>query len=118
MSQTGISAPIDRAGRPVGGDADPRGLRNPQLRLRRLGLEGAGLKWPNDLVWQNRKLGGILQIYEKFQGGDPRQHPDTLLRFQHRFARRFEQQRPCPKRADFGSRDHAAALSASQRSRG
>jgi BirA family biotin operon repressor/biotin-[acetyl-CoA-carboxylase] ligase len=28
--------------------------------LRRLGLEGVGLKWPNDLVWQNRKLGGIL----------------------------------------------------------
>jgi BirA family biotin operon repressor/biotin-[acetyl-CoA-carboxylase] ligase len=28
--------------------------------LRSLGLEGVGLKWPNDLVWQNRKLGGIL----------------------------------------------------------
>jgi BirA family biotin operon repressor/biotin-[acetyl-CoA-carboxylase] ligase len=28
--------------------------------LRRLGIEGVGLKWPNDLVWQNRKLGGIL----------------------------------------------------------
>jgi BirA family transcriptional regulator, biotin operon repressor / biotin---[acetyl-CoA-carboxylase] ligase len=28
--------------------------------LRRAGVEGVGLKWPNDLVWQNRKLGGIL----------------------------------------------------------
>jgi len=28
--------------------------------LRRLGVEGVGLKWPNDLVWQHRKLGGIL----------------------------------------------------------
>lgn len=28
--------------------------------LRRLGVEGVGLKWPNDLFWQDRKLGGIL----------------------------------------------------------
>jgi BirA family biotin operon repressor/biotin-[acetyl-CoA-carboxylase] ligase len=28
--------------------------------LQRFGANGAGLKWPNDLVWQNRKLGGIL----------------------------------------------------------
>jgi BirA family transcriptional regulator, biotin operon repressor / biotin---[acetyl-CoA-carboxylase] ligase len=28
--------------------------------LRRLGVEGVGLKWPNDLIWQQRKLGGIL----------------------------------------------------------
>lgn len=28
--------------------------------LRRLGVEGIGLKWPNDLMWQQRKLGGIL----------------------------------------------------------
>jgi BirA family transcriptional regulator, biotin operon repressor / biotin---[acetyl-CoA-carboxylase] ligase len=28
--------------------------------LRRLGMEGVGLKWPNDLIWQQRKLGGIL----------------------------------------------------------
>jgi len=28
--------------------------------LRRLGIEGVGLKWPNDLQWQGRKLGGIL----------------------------------------------------------
>ncbi|HKS56448.1 MAG TPA: biotin--[acetyl-CoA-carboxylase] ligase [Steroidobacteraceae bacterium] len=26
----------------------------------RLGVEGVGLKWPNDLIWQQRKLGGIL----------------------------------------------------------
>jgi BirA family biotin operon repressor/biotin-[acetyl-CoA-carboxylase] ligase len=26
----------------------------------RLGIEGVGLKWPNDLIWQQRKLGGIL----------------------------------------------------------
>lgn len=28
--------------------------------FRRLGVQGVGLKWPNDLIWQNRKLGGIL----------------------------------------------------------
>ena len=28
--------------------------------LQRFGASAAGLKWPNDLVWQNRKLGGIL----------------------------------------------------------
>ena len=28
--------------------------------FRRLGIEGIGLKWPNDLIWQQRKLGGIL----------------------------------------------------------
>jgi BirA family transcriptional regulator, biotin operon repressor / biotin---[acetyl-CoA-carboxylase] ligase len=28
--------------------------------LERLGAHGVGLKWPNDLIWQNRKLGGIL----------------------------------------------------------
>jgi BirA family transcriptional regulator, biotin operon repressor / biotin---[acetyl-CoA-carboxylase] ligase len=28
--------------------------------FRRLGIDGVGLKWPNDLIWQRRKLGGIL----------------------------------------------------------
>ena len=28
--------------------------------LRRFGAEEAGLKWPNDLTWRNRKFGGIL----------------------------------------------------------
>ena len=28
--------------------------------LRRYGVEELGVKWPNDLVWQQRKLGGIL----------------------------------------------------------
>lgn len=28
--------------------------------FQRLGVEGIGLKWPNDLIWQRRKLGGIL----------------------------------------------------------
>ncbi|MBM0108015.1 biotin--[acetyl-CoA-carboxylase] ligase [Steroidobacter sp. S1-65] len=28
--------------------------------FQRLGIEGVGLKWPNDLQWQARKLGGIL----------------------------------------------------------
>jgi BirA family biotin operon repressor/biotin-[acetyl-CoA-carboxylase] ligase len=28
--------------------------------FRRLGVHGIGLKWPNDLIWQQRKLGGIL----------------------------------------------------------
>jgi BirA family biotin operon repressor/biotin-[acetyl-CoA-carboxylase] ligase len=28
--------------------------------LRASGITGAGLKWPNDIIWQRRKLGGIL----------------------------------------------------------
>src|SRR5690606_2129211 len=26
----------------------------------RLAVEGVGLKWPNDLLWSGRKLGGVL----------------------------------------------------------
>ncbi|TAN49337.1 MAG: bifunctional biotin--[acetyl-CoA-carboxylase] ligase/biotin operon repressor BirA [Methylococcaceae bacterium] len=28
--------------------------------LQRVGVEGVGLKWPNDLLWRGRKLGGVL----------------------------------------------------------
>jgi BirA family transcriptional regulator, biotin operon repressor / biotin---[acetyl-CoA-carboxylase] ligase len=28
--------------------------------FRRFGVQGVGLKWPNDLIWGQRKLGGIL----------------------------------------------------------
>lgn len=28
--------------------------------LNKLGIKGAGVKWPNDIYWQNRKLAGIL----------------------------------------------------------
>lgn len=28
--------------------------------LNRLGIRGVSLKWPNDLLWQGRKLGGVL----------------------------------------------------------
>jgi BirA family transcriptional regulator, biotin operon repressor / biotin---[acetyl-CoA-carboxylase] ligase len=28
--------------------------------LRRIGISDAGLKWPNDIIWNNRKLGGTL----------------------------------------------------------
>lgn len=28
--------------------------------LRRSGVEGVGVKWPNDLLWQERKLAGVL----------------------------------------------------------
>jgi len=38
---------------PAAGLAVRRGLCD-------LGIDGVGLKWPNDLVWRNAKLGGIL----------------------------------------------------------
>lgn len=38
--------------------------------LQEIGLNGQGIKWPNDIFWQNKKLGGILiqtsSNYEKF----------------------------------------------------
>ena len=37
--------------------------------LRDLGLEAAGVKWPNDLVWQQRKLGGLLLQLRAESGG-------------------------------------------------
>lgn len=40
--------------------------------LRRFGAAGVGLKWPNDLIWQNRKLGGIL-IEMRGESGGPSQ---------------------------------------------
>ncbi|HEY5806768.1 MAG TPA: biotin--[acetyl-CoA-carboxylase] ligase [Povalibacter sp.] len=38
--------------------------------LRRFGAEDVGLKWPNDLLWKNRKLGGIL-IEMRGESGGP-----------------------------------------------
>ena len=40
--------------------------------LRRFGAAGVGLKWPNDLIWQGRKLGGIL-IEMRGESGGPSQ---------------------------------------------
>jgi BirA family biotin operon repressor/biotin-[acetyl-CoA-carboxylase] ligase len=37
--------------------------------LRDLGLADAGVKWPNDLVWQRRKLGGLLLQLRSEAGG-------------------------------------------------
>lgn len=37
--------------------------------LRRTGVRGLGLKWPNDLIWQRRKLGGmLLEVAGEAQG--------------------------------------------------
>ncbi|HKE94219.1 MAG TPA: biotin--[acetyl-CoA-carboxylase] ligase, partial [Povalibacter sp.] len=38
--------------------------------LRRFGASDVGLKWPNDLIWKNRKLGGIL-IEMRGESGGP-----------------------------------------------
>ncbi|MGR3914181.1 MAG: biotin--[acetyl-CoA-carboxylase] ligase, partial [Gammaproteobacteria bacterium] len=35
--------------------------------LRRAGIEGIGLKWPNDLIAEGKKLGGVLT---ELRGGD------------------------------------------------
>jgi BirA family biotin operon repressor/biotin-[acetyl-CoA-carboxylase] ligase len=37
--------------------------------LRELGAEGVGLKWPNDIVWRRRKLGGLLLQLRGESGG-------------------------------------------------
>lgn len=37
--------------------------------LERLGLKGIGLKWPNDILWDNRKLAGLLLEARGEQGG-------------------------------------------------
>ncbi len=35
-----------------------------------LGADGIGLKWPNDIVWQRRKLGGLL-LQLRMEAGGP-----------------------------------------------
>jgi BirA family biotin operon repressor/biotin-[acetyl-CoA-carboxylase] ligase len=38
--------------------------------LRALGAEDAGLKWPNDIVWRRRKIGGLL-LQSRTEAGGP-----------------------------------------------
>ncbi|HEY6640910.1 biotin--[acetyl-CoA-carboxylase] ligase [Povalibacter sp.] len=42
--------------------------------LRRFGASDVGLKWPNDLIWKNRKLGGVLIEMRGETGG-----PSTVV---------------------------------------
>jgi BirA family biotin operon repressor/biotin-[acetyl-CoA-carboxylase] ligase len=37
--------------------------------LRAMGVKGVGLKWPNDIVWRRRKLGGLLLQVRTESGG-------------------------------------------------
>lgn len=40
--------------------------------LQGMGLNGIGLKWPNDILWRGRKLGGVLLEFVDAMGGPRR----------------------------------------------